>query len=75
MADLAREKGRTERYLPRKAWAMLSPEERRATDERKKRATAGNKPVNTQVPNTEKAERARRLASESLRRKRAKSDG
>ncbi len=75
MADLAREKGRTERYLPRKAWAMLSPEERRATDERKKRATAGNKPVNTQVPNTEKAKRARRLASEYLRRKRGKSDG
>ena len=50
MADLAREKGRTERYLPKAAWAQLSPEERRATDERKKRATAGNKPVNTQVP-------------------------
>ena len=75
MADLAREKGRTERYLPRKAWAMLSSEERRATDERKKRATAGNKPVNTQVPNTEKAKRARRLASEYLRRKRTKADG
>jgi hypothetical protein len=75
MADLAREKGRTERYLPRRAWALLSPEERRATDERKRRATAGNKPVNTQVPNTEKAKRARRLASEYLKRKRTKSDG
>lgn len=69
MADLAREKGRTERYLPRSAWAQLSPEERRATDERKKRATAGNKPVNTQVPNTEKARRARRKVSEYIRQK------
>jgi hypothetical protein len=69
VADLAREKGRTERYLPRRAWAALSPEERRATDERKKRATAGNKPVNTQVPNTEKARKARRLASEYVKRK------
>ncbi len=53
MADLAREKGRTERYLPKSAWASMSAEERRATDEKKKRATAGNKPVNTQVPNTD----------------------
>lgn len=66
MADLAREKGRTERYLPRAAWAQMSPEERRATDEKKKRATAGNKPVNTQVPNTEKAKEARRRASKYL---------
>lgn len=61
MADLAREKGRTERYLPRAAWASLSPEERRATDEKKKRATRG-KPVNTQVANTEAAKRAGRKA-------------
>jgi len=61
MADLAREKGRTERYLPRAAWASLSPEERRATDEKKKQATRG-KPVNTQVSNTEAAKRAGRKA-------------
>jgi hypothetical protein len=61
MADLAREKGRTERYLPRAAWASLSPEERRATDEKKKQATRG-KPVNTQVANTEAAKRAGRKA-------------
>lgn len=71
MADLAREKGRTERYLPQSAWAQLSPEERRATDERKKRATAGDKPVNTQVPNTEKAKIARRKASEYIKQKSA----
>ena len=64
MADRAREKGRTERYLPKAAWAALSPSERRATDEAKKRATSGNKPVNTQVPNTAKAREARRRASE-----------
>ena len=61
MADLAREKGRTERYLPKAAWAAMSKEERRATDEKKKRATRG-KPVNTHVENTEKAKRAGRKA-------------
>jgi hypothetical protein len=69
MADLAREKGRTERYLPKAAWASMSAEERRATDEKKKRATAGNKPVNTQVPNTEKAKEARRRASAYIKSK------
>jgi hypothetical protein len=69
MADLAREKGRTERYLPKAAWASLSPSERRATDEAKKRATRGDKPVNTQVPNTAKAREARRRASEYIRKK------
>jgi hypothetical protein len=69
MADLAREKGRTERYLPKAAWASMSAEERRATDEKKKRATAGNKPVNTQVPNTEKAREARRRASAYIKSK------
>jgi hypothetical protein len=72
VSDKAREKGRTERYLPRAAWASLTPEERRETDEKKKRATAGNKPVNTQVPNTEKAREARRRASEYIRRKSSK---
>ncbi len=69
MTDLAREKGRTERYLPRSAWAALSPEERRATDEKKKQATAGDRPVNTQVPNTERAKEARLKASEYIKRK------
>lgn len=61
MADLAREKRRTERYLPRAAWASMSAEERRATDEKKKAATRG-KPVNTHVANTETAKRAGRKA-------------
>ncbi len=63
MADRARKKGRTERYLPKKAWASMTKEERTATDEKKKRATKG-KPVNTQVPNTEKAKEARKRATE-----------
>jgi hypothetical protein len=61
MADVAREKGRTERYLPKAAWASMSAEERRATDEKKKEATRG-KPVNTHVANTETAKRAGRKA-------------
>ena len=61
MADRAREQGRTERYLPRAAWAALTPAERRATDEKKKEATRG-KPVNTQVSNTEAAKRASQKA-------------
>jgi hypothetical protein len=69
MADLAREKGRTERYLPKEAWASMSDKERKATDEKKKRATSGNKPVNTQVPNTEKAKEARRRASAYIKSK------
>jgi hypothetical protein len=67
MADLAREKGRTERYLPKSAWASLTPAERRATDEKKKQATTGNKPVNTQVRNTEAARRARQKASQYIK--------
>ena len=61
MADKAREKGRTERYLPKSAWASMSAEERKATDEKKKRATRG-KPVNTHVANTETAKRAGKKA-------------
>lgn len=71
MADLAREKGRTERYLPKSAWASLSAEERRATDEKKKQATSGNKPVNTQVPNTKAAREARRRASQYIKNKKS----
>jgi hypothetical protein len=41
----------------------MTKEERTATDEKKKRATKG-KPVNTQVPNTEKAKEARKRATE-----------
>lgn len=37
-ADKAIEKGQTKRYLPEKAWAALSKEERAKTDAKKKLA-------------------------------------
>lgn len=58
-ADKAIEPGKksTERYLPEAAWAKLSPEERRKTDEKKQRESREGKQF---VANTEKAKRARR---------------
>ena len=49
----------TERYLPKKAWDRLSPDERRATD-RKKRV--GSRKGKQFVANTPAAKRARRSA-------------
>jgi hypothetical protein len=45
-----------DRYLPRKAWAMLSPAERKATQAKKRRAR------DQYVPNTAKARSAGRRA-------------
>ena len=59
MADKAIEKGRTERYLPEKAWAKLTPEQRRETDEKKKTASRKGKQF---VPNTEAAKKAGKAA-------------
>ena len=61
MADKAREKGRTERYLPKAAWASMTKEERKATDDKKK--AAGDKPVGHQVKNTKAAAEARKRAT------------
>ena len=66
MADKAIEKGRTERYLPEKAWAKLSKEERRETDEKKK---AGSREGKQFVPNTERAKKARKAVSKATRYK------
>lgn len=66
MADKAIEKGRTERYLPEKAWAKLSKEERRKTDEKKKAASKTGKQF---VPNTERAKKARKAVSKAEKRK------
>jgi len=67
-ADKAIEPGKksTERYLPESAWAKLSPEERRQTDEKKKSASREGKQF---VPNTERAKRARRAVELASRRK------
>ena len=64
--DKAIEKGRTERYLPQKAWAKLTPEERRETDEKKKAASRKGKQF---VPNTERARKARKAVSKAEQRK------
>lgn len=66
MADKAIEKGRTERYLPQKAWAKLTPDERRKTDEKKKAASRKGKQF---VPNTERARKARKAVSKAEQRK------
>lgn len=57
--DKAIEPGKksTERYLPKSAWAALSPEERDRTDEKKKRESRQGKQF---VENTETARKARR---------------
>jgi hypothetical protein len=66
--DKAIEPGKksTERYLPEAAWAKLSPEERRQTDEKKKRESRKGKQF---VANTERAKKARKAVELASRRK------
>jgi len=59
MADKAIQKGYTKRYLPEKAWASLSKEERQETDQKKR---AGSREGKQFIPNTEKAKKAGRAA-------------
>ena len=66
MTDKAIQDGYTKRYLPEKAWASLSKEERKETD-RKKRT--GSKEGKQFVPNTETAKKASRAARASKRYK------
>jgi len=67
MADKAIEPGKksTERYLPEAAWKAMSKAERKKTDDKKKRESRKGKQF---VENTEKAKRARRMASEKAKR-------
>ena len=58
-SDNAIQKGYTKRYLPEKAWASLSKEERQKTDQKKKE---GSKEGKQFIPNTEKAKKAGRAA-------------
>tara|TARA_E500000318_G_scaffold82957_1_gene78471 strand:+ start:645 stop:854 length:210 start_codon:yes stop_codon:yes gene_type:complete len=51
--------GTTKRYLPKKAWAKLSKEERDKTDAKKRAASKKGKQF---VPNTEKAKKAGKAA-------------
>ena len=62
--DKAIQPDHTKRYLPEKAWASLSKEERIKTDEKKK---AGSKEGKQFVPNTEKARQASRVARAAKR--------
>jgi hypothetical protein len=66
--DKAIEPGRkgTKRYLPEAAWAKLSPEERQETDEKKQRESREGKQF---VPNTERAQKARRAVELASKRK------
>ena len=57
--DKAIQKGYTKRYLPEKAWALLSPEERTETDQKKRVASREGKQF---VSNTKKAKLAGRAA-------------
>ena len=59
MADRAIQKGYTKRYLPEKAWASLSKEERSETDQKKQAASREGKQF---VANTDKAKKAGRAA-------------
>jgi hypothetical protein len=64
--DKAIQKGETKRYLPEKAWASLSKEERAKTDAKKR---AGSKQGKQFVKNTEAAEKAGRAARAAKRYK------
>lgn len=66
MADKAIQKGYTKRYLPEKAWASLSPEERKKTDQKKRE---GSKQGKQFVANTEAAKKASKKARGSKPKK------
>ena len=65
MADKAIKKGKkgTSRYLPEAAWAAMSKSER--TDDKKKRESRKGKQF---VENTDKARKARKMASKKAAR-------
>ena len=67
MADKAIKKVKkgTSRYLPEAAWAAMSKSERKKTDDKKKRESRKGKQF---VENTEKAKRARRMATKKAKR-------
>ena len=67
MADKAIKKGKksTSRYLPEAAWAAMSKSERKKTDDKKKRESRKGKQF---VENTDKAKRARRMATKKAKR-------
>jgi hypothetical protein len=65
-SDKAIQDGYTKRYLPEKAWASLSKEQREETDHKKR---TGSKQGKQFVPNTETAKKAGKAARASKRHK------
>ena len=65
-SDKAIQKGYTKRYLPEKAWASLSKEEREQTDQKKR---TGSKEGKQFVSNTAAAQKAGRAARAAKRYK------
>ena len=68
-ADKAIQKGYTKRYLPEKAWASLSKEDREKTDQKKR---AGSKQGKQFISNTESAKKAGKAARAAKRYKEKK---
>lgn len=66
MTDKAIQNGQTKRYLPEKAWASLSKEERDKTDAKKKAASKTGKQF---VANTEAAKKASKTARSNQSKK------
>lgn len=71
MADKAIQKGYTKRYLPEKAWASLSKEERQETDQKKREGSRKGKQF---IPNTERAKKAGKAARAAKRYKEKNED-
>jgi hypothetical protein len=65
-SDKAIQDGYTKRYLPAKAWASLSKEEREETDQKKRAASREGKQF---VSNTDAAKKAGRAARAAKRYK------
>jgi hypothetical protein len=65
-ADKAIQAGYTKRYLPEKAWASLSKEEREETDRKKRTGSRAGKQF---VPNTETAKKAGKAVRAATRYK------
>lgn len=66
--DKAIQKGYTKRYLPAKAWAKLSPAERRATDQKKRQGSRQGRQFIANTPTAAKAGKAVRAAGRYQRR-------
>ena len=66
LVDKAIQDGYTKRYLPEKAWASLSKEEREQTDQKKR---TGSKEGKQFVSNTDAAKKAGRAARAAKRYK------